>query len=139
MDSGYVIPTLDEGWTLLGVKAQEWGSGFLTSVLVMQIFFPDKPTRAAPLLLVIICFVAFGFASLRRRFPDEEKGVLNYFCCVVGVAPPRIPAPAAFQPVWSGAPLRELKSSTEFVELGLDAAIFADQLEEPEEESGSTR
>ena len=121
VDSGYVIPGLNESWTLLGAKASEWMSGFVAFMLMYS--FPDKPLRYMPVLLAVFVFTAVGLATLRRRFPDEEKGMRNYAAMMIGIQPPGIPAPAYMQPLWSGAPLRSLNENSEFVQLGLPQVI----------------
>ena len=54
------------------------------------------------------------------------------FC---GFEPLNIPAPAILQPVWSGAPVQDLKKESKFNEVGLDALfpIFHEQLTDEEE------
>lgn len=121
VDSGHVIPGLNESWTLLGAKASEWMSGFIAFMLAYSFF--DKPLRYMPFLLGMFVGTAVGLAALRRRFPDEEKGMRNYAAMMIGIQPPGIPAPAYMQPLWSGAPLRSLGEDREFMQLGLPEVV----------------
>jgi len=105
----------------MGAKLNEWNCG-VVAFLMCQGFF-EKPTRAMPILIGIMIGTALGLAALRRRFPDEEKGMRNYCCMLVGIHPPGIPAPAKMQPLWSGAPLRELHPESDFVQLGLQQVL----------------
>ncbi|MCB0309842.1 MAG: hypothetical protein KDD42_01325 [Bdellovibrionales bacterium] len=127
MDSGHVIPGLNEEWTLAGAKLNEWICG--VGAFMMCQFLFEKPTRAMPLLIAILVGTALGLAAVRRRFPDEEKGLRNFCFMIAGVQPPGIPAPSALQPLWSGAPLRELPDSYEFMQLGLHQ-VFSPPSEE---------
>lgn len=92
------------------------------SFLICSEFF-DKPTRAVPILLLIMVGVTVGLAMLRRRFPDEERGMRNFAFSSIGVPPPGIPAPSNMQPIWSGAPLRKLDNKKEFVTLKLQEML----------------
>ena len=121
IDNGHVIPGLNESWTLLGAKASEWMSGLVAFMLVYNL--PDKPLRYMPVLLGVFVATAVGMAALRRRFPDEEKGMRNYAAMMIGIQPPGIPAPAYMQPIWSGAPLRALPEESEFMQLGLTEVL----------------
>lgn len=116
-NDSYVIPNLNEDWTLMGAKLNEWSCGIMSFLICSEFF--NKPTRAVPILLLIMIGVTLGLAMLRRRFPDEERGMRNFAFSSIGVPPPGIPAPANMQPVWSGAPLRKLEDNKEFVTLKL--------------------
>ncbi len=129
-NDSYVIPNLNEDWTLMGAKLNEWSCG-LMSFLICSEFF-DKPARAAPVLIGIMVGVTLGLAMLRRRFPDEEKGMRNFAFSSIGIAPPGIPTPANMQPTWSGAPLRALDESKEFVTLKLQEMLDLDKQEQEE-------
>jgi hypothetical protein len=119
MDSGETIPGLNEDWTFAGAKAVEWMAGFVMLILCSEAFF-DKPARAAPILVCIMIGTALGLALLRRSFPDEERGLRNYFMTMCGFEPPDIPCPANLQPTWSGAPMREMEKEKIFMQLQLD-------------------
>lgn len=123
MDNGSVIPCLEEGWTLAGAKVGEWASGFAAFILVSEAFNLN-PVRTAPLLMAVFLITTFSLAGLRTRFADEERGIRNLAMVGLGFSPPGIPAPSTLQPLWSGAPLQELPENKEFVELGLQEAIF---------------
>lgn len=119
MDNGEVIPGLNEPWTFAGAKVMEWVSGFVMFMVVSELF-GIQPGKAMPILLAVWFTTTLGLASLRRRFPDEERGVRNVAMVALGFPPPGIPAPAAIEPLWSGAPMREVPESTYFSKLGLD-------------------
>ncbi len=119
MDDGYVIPCLNEEWTLLGAKLSEWGAGMVMFMVVAE-GFQLNISRSMPLLLGISLITILSLAAFRKKFPDEERGVRNSVCCAIGIPPQGIPAPALMQPVWSGAPLRELPEKCEYRELELD-------------------
>ena len=61
---------------------------------------------------------AVTLASMRKSFPDEERGVRNAVATTFGFPPPGIPIPSKLQPVWSGAPLREIPKSSKFSKMG---------------------
>ena len=73
-----------------------------------------------PILVGIMIGTTSGLAGLRKAFPDEERGIRNLMMVSLGFAPPGIPKPAAIQPVWSGAPMRELSETKHFSQLGLE-------------------
>lgn len=127
MDSGEEIQGLDEGWTFLGAKATEWIAGVVSMLIASNIYFHPAP-RYMPHLIIILVVTTGFLAKARRSFPDEERGLANWLAARLGVPPPLIPAPASIQPIWSGAPIRELNKKTYFVELGLERVI-----EKPEE------
>lgn len=122
MDNGEVIPGLNEDWTLGGAKLSEWIAGFMMFIIAGELLF-DKVGRAMPQLMLIWICTTFGMAALRRNFPDEERGIRNSALTTVGIEPPGIPAPAALQPYWSGAPMREMEESAEFMALGLGEVL----------------
>ena len=128
MDNGEVIQGLDEQWTLGGARMNEWIAGFTMMLLVGSMFFAPI-AKHGPHLLVTCALTTFGLAALRRSFPDEERGIRNAAMTALGISPPGIPAPAILQPYWSGMPLRELRESCEYVQLGL-AQLFVE--EEPD-------
>jgi hypothetical protein len=118
MDSGENIPGLNEGWTFGGAKAMEWASGLIMAIVIHEAS-GIKLARFMPIFMIILVGTAMAMAALRKTFPDEERGVANYFMVLMGMAPPGIPAPAPIQPIWSGAPLKSLDRTKEFVDLGL--------------------
>ena len=130
MDNGEEIPGLNEDWTFAGAKLFEWIAGFMALLIASELFVSNAG-RSMPLLVMIMVGTTFGLASLRRSFPDEERGVRNLIMVTLGFAPPNIPNPAQIQPQWSGAPLRELDEKTNFVQLGLEQ-IFTEYNEEEE-------
>ncbi len=125
MDNGDVIPGLGEKWSFMGATAMEWISGASMGILMQEFVFGGG-SKTVPLLLAVLLATTFGLAGARKKFPDEEKGVANALMVKMGVFPPRMPAPAELQPIWSGAPLRELDSEREFRELRLDEMFELD-------------
>lgn len=121
MDSGEVIPGLNEDWTFAGAKMFEWLAGLMMAMLVSSAF--DRPGQQMPLLIIIWIGTTFGLAQLRKGFPDEERGVRNICMVSLGFSPPGIPNPAALQPRWSGAPMRALDSKLPICDLQLDQAL----------------
>lgn len=124
MDDGYVIPGLNEDWTLGGAKLFEWIAGFCMALVFSEVFV-SKMARQMPLLGAILVGTTFGLAALRRRFPDEERGVRNFFMVAMGACPPGLAAPSSIQPLWSGSPLRALDEKTNYMQLGLDKLFGA--------------
>ncbi|MCB0336184.1 MAG: hypothetical protein KDD62_07755 [Bdellovibrionales bacterium] len=122
MDDGYVIPGLNENWTFAGAKPMEWASGLVAMILVNE-FFVSNMGRSMPLLLMVLVLVPIGLATLRKAYPDEERGLRNHLMSILGVAPPDIPPPALLQPTWSGLPMREMPEARLFMQLGLDLLI----------------
>ncbi len=119
MDNGEVIQGLNESWTMLGAKLGEWAAGFSMFMISSELFFKKTSTAMPALLLIWISTTAI-LATLRSRFPDEERGLMNFCLVLVGINPPNIPSPANLQPLWSGAPIKEMKRSREYVQLNLD-------------------
>jgi hypothetical protein len=132
MDSGEEIPGLGDNWTFVGAKPFEWIAGFIMAMIASELFFKGVTTKWMPVLGAIWLGTTVGLAGLRNKFPDEERGLLHLVAVKCGFAPPGIPTPAELQPIWSGAPLRELPPKREFVQLGLDA-LFINEEEEDEE------
>lgn len=118
MDSGDVIPGLNEDWTFAGARPAEWMSGFMTSFLAANMV--DKPAQWMPFLVMIWIGTTLGLALLRKKFPDEERGVRNIVMVTCGFEPPGIPAPSKLQPLWSGAPIKAVKEDCLYAQLGLD-------------------
>lgn len=123
MDNGEEIPGLNEDWTFAGCKLMEWLGGFMAMILAAE-FLVTSAGRAMPILVGLMIGTTMGLAQLRRGFPDEERGIRNLVMVSLGFAPPGLPRPAAVQPVWSGAPVRELKEDCHFSKLGL-SELFA--------------
>ena len=118
MDSGDVIPGLNEDWTFAGARPAEWMAGFMTSFLAANMV--DKPAQWMPVLVMIWIGTTLGLALLRKKFPDEERGVRNIAMVTFGFEPPGIPAPSKLQPLWSGAPIKAVKEDCLYAQLGLD-------------------
>ena len=133
MDNGGVIPGLNEDWTFAGCKLFEWMAGLVSGMLLSS--FYEKPGSAMPILLIAVVGTTLGLAQLRRQFPDEERGVRNYFMVLAGLAPNGIPAPAKIQPMWSGGPIKTMKADSLYAQLGLDLA-FKERVETAERRSG---
>jgi hypothetical protein len=129
MDNGEEIPRLNDNYTFMGAGIPEWIAGFASFMIASEMFFKGALATSMPFLLIIWVGTTAGLATLRSRFPDEQRGVRNFFMTMCGFEPPGIPAPAPLQPYWSGAPLRELREKCEFSELNL-ADLF------PEEDPG---
>ena len=124
MDDGYVIPGLNEQWTLGGARLMEWIAGVCMSLVVSEIFM-TKMARQTPVLACILVGTTFGLAALRRQFYDEERGVRNFCMVAMGICPPSLPAPASLQPVWSASPMRALSEQSNYMQLGLDQLFGA--------------
>jgi hypothetical protein len=118
MDSGEVIPGLNEGWTFLGAKLMEWVSGMMAVMIVVTIFELNINSHF-PIVVGTLLGTVYGLSSVRKLFPDEEKGLANTVMSSLGFAPPKIPKPATIQPYWSGAPIKTLPEKKEYVELGI--------------------
>jgi hypothetical protein len=117
-DNGEVLQGLDEKWTFMGANAMEWACGLVVFLLIS--LFADSPARAMPFMLLGWVLTTTTLAALRRSFPDQERGVRNAVATACGFPPPGIPAPSVLQPIWSGAPMKQLPVASRFVELGLD-------------------
>ena len=119
MDNGDVLPDLDKPVTFLGATVIEWGIGFAMFIIVSA-FAPDKQVgRMLPFMLIGSIMTTYTVASLRKIFPDQEKGMRNYFSALIGIPPIGIPAPAVLQPIWSATLVKELPKNTEFMQIGL--------------------
>lgn len=117
-DDGEVLQGLDENWTFMGANAMEWATGLVVFLLIS--LFADSPARAMPFMLAGWVLTTTTLASLRRSFPDQERGVRNAVSTACGFPPPGIPAPSILQPVWSGAPARGLKPTSKYRKFGLE-------------------
>jgi hypothetical protein len=120
MDNGEEIQGLNEGWTFMGCKLMELGSGFMVFIMVKEIFFQNEVSVGMPFMLASWIFTAFGLRSIRMMVPDEERGVRNYAMVLMGFSPPGIPAPAVIRDLWSGCRVRELSPESRYRELALD-------------------
>lgn len=132
MDDGYVIPGLNEDWTLGGAKLFEWIAGLCMSLVFSEIFL-TKMARQMPMLGAILLGTTFGLAALRRSFPDEERGVRNFCMVAMGICPPNLPAPSSLQPIWSGSPIRALNEQSNYTALGLEQLFGAQDYFQEEE------
>ncbi len=132
MDDGYVIPALNEGWSFAGAKPMEWASGLVAAILVKE-FFISNLGRSMPLFIMTFVCVPMLLATVRKMYPDEERGVRNHLMSLMGMAPPDIPPPAALQPVYSGSPMREMDKTKEFVALGLNLVTDSEIVNAEEE------
>lgn len=117
-DDGEVLQGLDENWTFMGANAMEWATGLVVFLLIS--LFADSPARAMPFMLAGWVLTTTTLAGLRRSFPDQERGVRNAVSTACGFPPPGIPAPSCLQPVWSGCPTKDVKSSARFRKMGLE-------------------
>lgn len=133
MDNGEVIAGLDEEWTLGGAKLMEWCAGFMMFIVCAELLF-NNWGQAMPQLMLIWIGTTFGMASVRRQFPDEERGVRNKVMVTLGVEPPGIPAPSTLQPFWSGCPTRKLNEKCEYMTLRLDRVFVWEDAEDHQEE-----
>jgi hypothetical protein len=128
MDDGHVIPALNEDWTFAGAKLMEWMAGLTTAFLASTAV--EKPAHWMPFLVLIMIGTTISLATLRKRFPDEERGVMNLLMSTCGFAPPGIPAPARVQPRWSGGRISAVNQNSLFMQLNMDELIQMAQ-EEP--------
>lgn len=118
MDNGDVIPGLNEDWTFAGCKLMEWMAGLTASFLLSTQF--EKPATVMPLLVFTWIGITLSMAMMRKRFPDEERGVANLFCVTCGFEPPGIPAPSKLQPLWSGGRIHQVRPNSLYAQLGLE-------------------
>lgn len=131
MDDGYVIPGLNENWTFAGAKPMEWASGLIAALIFTELFVSNMG-RSMPLILMVLVATPITLATLRKAYPDEERGLRNHLMSVLGMSPPDIPSPSNLQPVWSGMRIQDLRDDCEFKQLGLDV-ILEPELEDQEE------
>ena len=135
MDNGDVLPDLDKPWTFVGATAMEWLIGFAMFVIVSA-FAPDgRYGTMVPFMILGWISTTYTIASLRKIFPDQEKGMRNYFSTMAGIPPIGIPAPAILQPVWSATLVKDLPEKTEFMQIGLQHFfhIHQEYLKEPDD------
>ena len=120
MDSGDVIPGLNEDWSFAGSKLFEWLAGLMLAFLVSSLF--ERPAHYMPMLVMIWVGTTLFLSGLRKQFPDEERGLRNMCLVTCGFPPPGIPAPSKLQPRWSGGPMRTMPKCL-LTELGIDEAV----------------
>ena len=132
-DDGEVLQGLDENWSFMGANGMEWGCALAVFMLIS--LFADSVARAMPFMLIGGIVTAVTLASMRKSFPDQERGVRNAVSTFFGFPPPGIPTPSKLQPLWSGSPMREVPAKTRFVQLGLGHMFktFERQFTEPKE------
>lgn len=135
MDNGEEIPGLNEEWNFLGASLPEWVAGVAMFFVSSEILFHGKFASGMPVLLAICVATTLALSSLRRSFPDETRGVRNYFLTLCGFEPPGIPTPATLQKSWSGGPITQLKPECEFNTLNLDMIFEYEDEDEDELES----
>lgn len=132
MDDGQVIQSLGDDWTFAGCKVMEWASGFVAALVVQEVCF-TKPTEGMPFFLSILIVLPQLLASVRKSFPDGERGMRNAVMVKCGLTPPGLPDPAEIQPMWSGAPFRYMSDNKEFMRLGLNEVLKSPDTAEDEE------
>jgi hypothetical protein len=96
-------------------------AGVTTAFLISTLF--EKPALYMPYLVLTAIGTALVLATLRKKFPDEERGVMHLFMTTCGFSPPGIPTPAKLQPRWSGGRISSLKETSMYVQLGLDLVV----------------
>lgn len=128
MDDGHVIPALNEDWSFAGAKLMEWMAGLTMAFLTSTAF--QKPAVWMPFLVLVMIGTTLSLATLRKRFPDEERGVMHLLMTTCGFSPPGIPTPARLQPRWSGGRICTLNKNSMYMQLELDEIIQMAQ-EEP--------
>lgn len=124
-DDGEVLPGLNEPWTFMGANAMEWCVGMVVFVMIGS--FARTPASAMPFMLGGWVLTTTTLAATRNMFPDQERGVRNAVMTACGFPPPGIPAPAALQPVWSGAPKNKVSAKSKFTMLGLEEMFPSNQ------------
>ncbi len=142
-DNGEVLPDLDKPWTFLGATMTEWIIGFAVFVLISVFAQSGHVGRMIPFMLLGWVFTTYTLGSMRRLFPDGEKGLRNHFSTLIGVPPIGIPTPSKLQPVWSATPVKKLRplwskvyqKECDFIDIGLDKIFPIHQayLEEPDD------
>ncbi len=133
-DNGEVLQGLNETWTFMGANMMEWACGLV--VFMMISLFAATPARAMPFMLGGWIFTTTTLATVRRAYPDEERGVRNALSTACGFPPPGIPAPSSIQPIWSQVPLRELPQTCKFVKAELDQLFPSFQRDQTEADGG---
>jgi hypothetical protein len=121
MDDGHVIPGLNEDWSFAGARLMEWLAGVVAAMLASSLF--DKPAHYMPFLIMFCIACTLALATLRKKFPDEERGVMHLMMTTLGFAPPGIPAPSKLQPRWSGGRIHALQETSLYRQLNLDEVV----------------
>ena len=116
-DDGEVLQGLDEPWTFAGANAMEWAVGLVVFLMIGS--FARTPASAMPFMIAGWVLTTTTLATIRKMFPDEERGVRNAVLTACGFPPPGIPAPASIQPVWSASPIKTIPDEWQFKKLGL--------------------
>ncbi len=116
-DNGEVLPGLNETWTFGGATLVEWGAGFAVFCIIS--LFGRSPATLMPFMLTGWVTTTWTLASVRRMFPDEERGLRNFLMTSCGIQPFGIPAPSKLQPVWSACPIAGIPKTKRFHALGL--------------------
>ena len=130
MDSGEVIPALNEGWTFFGANIFEWMTGVMASMIFMEVC-TTTPGASMPFIIAIAVTVPYIVSGLRKLYPDEERGLRNSCMVTLGFAPPGIPRPSELQSIWSGCPIVGLEKEKEFMQLGIDEMLnFKEEADE---------
>ena len=125
-DNGEVLQGLNETWTFMGANAVEWIAGLVVFMIIH--LFAESPGKAMPFMLAGWVMTTVTLASIRKMYPDEERGVRNAIMAACGFVPKGIPAPAGLQPIWSDAPIRQLDRECDFVRLGLETSFPYSQI-----------
>lgn len=118
MDNGEVLQGIEEEWNFMGANIFEWGCGLMAFIIIS--LFAKSPVRAMPFMLSGLVLTTTTIATLRKRYPDEHRGLRNAILTNCGFVPPDLPAPASIQPLWSGAPLKQVPKDIKFKKIGLD-------------------
>jgi len=118
MDNGEVLQGVEEDWNFMGANIFEWGCGFMAFIIIG--LFAKNPVRAMPFMIGGSILCTTTLATMRRTYPDEQRGLRNALLTACGFVPPGLPAPASIQPVWSGAPMKVIPEETKFRKIGLD-------------------
>ncbi|MCS6893074.1 MAG: hypothetical protein NZO16_00660 [Deltaproteobacteria bacterium] len=134
---GPEVPTLNEGWSFLGARLDEWLSGAslgLLYIIVIQSFFRSPQGEDGVVILVLVVGFTYLLRILRERFPDEKRGLMNKVCDLCGIVPPLLPPPASFRVYWSAVRVNDI-SKTEFAKLGFNKFLLArDSIQRKESE-----
>ena len=118
MDNGEVLQGIEEDWNFMGANVSEWIVGFVAFLIIGQ--FGVSIARSLPFMLSGWVLATTTLAALRKTYPDEQRGLRNAVLTACGFNPPDIPAPAVLQPVWSGAPVKQVADDSKFKQIGLD-------------------
>ena len=100
----------------MGATMMEWSSGLVMFMIIS--LFCDSSTTGMPVMLLGLVVTTMTMASIRKAYPDEERGIRNALMSACGICPVDVPPPAFLQPVWSSSPIDELNPNCAFVTLG---------------------